>query len=188
MNRKIRERSDEELLAESRKGNAASFAELVRRYEPRIAATVHGLLGNCDEADDIGQETFIRFYQALKEFRGESSIGTYLTRIAINLSLNELKRRERKRLLFPRLTSENESKEPAIDQNFDHFEEVEMVHRALNSLKPKFRAVVVLRLMEGYSTEETAEILNIPTGTVLSRLMRAQKKLREQLHLYRKER
>jgi len=84
--------TDAELIDASRAGDNNSFKEIVKRYESRVAATVIGMLGNCPEADDVGQETFIRFYQGLDKFRGEASVGTYLTRIAINLSLNELKR------------------------------------------------------------------------------------------------
>jgi len=65
-----------------------------------VAATVIGMLGHCPEAEDIGQETFIRFYKSLDKFRGDASVGTYLTRIAINLSLNEIKRRRRQRKFF----------------------------------------------------------------------------------------
>ena len=162
-----------------------AFGELVRRYEPKVAATVIGMLGQCDEADDIGQETFIRFYHALKRFRGESTIGTYVTRIAINLSLNEIRRRERRRFLFKRIDPENEAEEPAVASNADHFDEKEIIRRAMDTLGPKFRAVAVLRLVEGYSTEETAKILHIPIGTVLSRLQRAQRKLQSVLQYYK---
>ena len=92
--------SDEQLVDAARGGDKDAFKELVGRYERRIATTVIGMLGHCAEADDVGQETFIRFYRALHSFRGESSVGSYLTRIAINLSLNELKRRKRRFSLF----------------------------------------------------------------------------------------
>lgn len=177
--------SDIELLECSRGGDVAAFGELVKRYESKVAATVIGMLGDCEEADDVGQETFIRFYHALKTFRGDSSIGTYVTRIAINLSLNELKRRERQRLFFTKVDPERENEEPAAESYAEHFEEKEILSRALETLPPKFRAVVELRLAEGYSTEETAEILQIPVGTVLSRLQRAQKKLRVILQTYK---
>ena len=80
---------------------------------------------------------------------------------------------------------ENEAEEPAVESNADHFEEKEIIRRALDTLSPKFRAVATLRLVEGYSTEETAEILHIPIGTVLSRLQRAQRKLQSVLHNYK---
>lgn len=185
MDRDLKQETDEELLRSSRNGNVVAFGELVRRYESKVAATVIGMLGQCDEADNIGQEAFIRFYRALKDFRGDSAIGTYITRIAINLSLNEIRRRERRRFLFKRIDPENEAEEPAVESNADHFEEKEIIRRALDTLSPKFRAVTTLRLVEGYSTEETAEILHIPIGTVLSRLQRAQRKLQSVLHNYK---
>lgn len=181
----LKQQTDEELLRISRKGDVAAFGELVRRYESKVAATVVGMLGRGNEADDVGQETFIRFYNALESFREEAAIGTYITRIAINLSLNELRRRKRRRLLFRAMDPDNEVEEPAIEGSSDRFEKKEIIERAMKTLNPKFRAVVTLRLIEGYSTEETARILRVPVGTVLSRLLRAQKKLQAVLHNYK---
>lgn len=180
--------SDGKLIAAAKTGDADAFKQLVKRYEPRVAATVIGMLGNCPEADDVGQETFIRFYNGLDRFRGESSAATYLTRIAINLSLNELKRRKRKSFLFFHKTNEDEEFDiPDENASTDYGDEKETVQKAIRELEPKFRSVVVLRLIDGYSTRETAQILKIPTGTVLSRLARAQKKLKELLSPYMEE-
>lgn len=169
---------DAYILKEIRNGNDAVFKELIRQYEGLVSATIIGMIGMCSEAEDIGQEVFIRFYNARHSFRGDSSIGTYLTRIAINLSLNEIKRRNRQNRFF--LNSDNEINEiedkdsnPVIDENR------EIIRRGIQKLIPKFRSVLVLRLIDGYSTEETAKILKVPIGTVLSRLARAQKKLKE---------
>ena len=171
--------NEKELVRKAKKGDKNAFRELVKRNEQRVAATVIGMMGNCPEADDLGQETFIRFYQSLDKFRGESSVGTYLTRIAINLSLNELKRRKRRNTLF---FSRNEEKmETVSDKNNrkKKNELKEIVHLGIEQLDTKYRAVVVLRLIEGYSTKETAQILHLPVGTVLSRLARAQKRLKD---------
>jgi RNA polymerase sigma-70 factor, ECF subfamily len=163
------------LINLARKGDADSFCEIVKRYEPQVAATVIGMLGHCAEADDVGQETFIRFYKALHDFRGDSGLGTYLTRIAINLSLNEIKRRRRRTWYFPKST---ESVHNILDETEpEDIEMKKLVQRSIQQLEPDFRAVLVLRLIDGYSTRETAEVLKIPEGTVLSRLARAQKKL-----------
>lgn len=171
--------TDEEIIHSIKTGNTTVFKELVKRYESRVAATVVGMLGQCAEAEDVGQETFIRFYNGLKSFQGNSSVATYLTRIAINLSLNELKRRKRRALfLYPKPVEDmGLSSDDTISTLFD--EEHEIVEKALDQLDPKFRAVVVLRLIEGFSTAETASILKLPPGTVLSRLARAQTKLKE---------
>jgi len=168
-----------ELVRSAAEGNQGSFRELVKMLEPAVASTVIGMLGNCQEAADIGQETFIRFYKALKNFRGDSDVKTYVTRIAINLSLNEIKRQKRRRVLFA-FDSEMSDK-GSEDVNFKNQEIMSSVQDALTQLKPKFRSVVVLRLIDGYSVRETGEILGIPEGTVLSRFARAQKRLKELL-------
>jgi RNA polymerase sigma-70 factor (ECF subfamily) len=144
-----------------------------------VAATVIGMLGHCPEAEDVGQETFVRFYQSLKKFRGESSVGTYLTRIAINLSLNELRRRQYRRTrFFSRAEVGMEDFPDKHDRNQSK-ELKDIVHTGIQKLDPKHRSVIVLRLINGYSTQETAQILKLPAGTVLSRLARAQMKLKE---------
>jgi RNA polymerase sigma-70 factor (ECF subfamily) len=137
------------------------------------------MLGHTTEAEDVGQETFVRFYQSLHRFRGESSIGTYLTRIAINLSLNEIRRRTRRRNLFFSKSENTIEDVPDTHDLKDQKEINTLVQWGLQKLPPKFQSVIVLRLIDGYSTEETAKILNLPVGTVLSRLARAQMKLKE---------
>ncbi|MFA6540462.1 MAG: sigma-70 family RNA polymerase sigma factor [Bacteroidota bacterium] len=170
--------TDKDLLHRARLGDQKAFTTLVQRYESRVAATVKGMLGNTDESEDIGQEVFIRFYHALHAFREEASLGTYLTRIAINLSLDELKRRKRKFLFFIPLSQEI-SKAAMTEKEISGSNDLkENLQNALQKLAPEFRAVLVLRLIDGYSTEETAKLLNLPVGTVLSRLARAQQKLR----------
>lgn len=171
--------SDENLVNDSRNGDMKAFKTLVERYEGKVAGVIKPMLGDTPEATDIGQEVFIRFYESLEKFKGESTLGTYLVRIAINLSLNEIRKRKRRSSFFS--PEEAGSHVNAEDQNKDLKEAVQY---EISKLEPEFRLVVSLRMMEGYSTEETAEILNIPLGTVLSRLSRAQKKLRSMLKKY----
>lgn len=174
--------TDQELIKQAREGSNQAFEQIIKKYESQVAATVIGMLGKCDAADDVGQEVFIRFHKSINRFREDSALGTYLTRIAINLSLNELQRRKR-RLSFFTKPEENGKLEPSNnpDDAITLNERQGLVQNAIRKLEPKFRAVIVLRLIEGYSTEETAGILTIPMGTVLSRLSRAQKKLKEKL-------
>ncbi|MBN1222295.1 MAG: sigma-70 family RNA polymerase sigma factor [Candidatus Aminicenantes bacterium] len=171
--------NEQELIASARNGDHEAFKVIVKKNESRIAATVIGMLGYCQEAEDIGQETFIRFYKSLDRFRGEAGLATYLTRIAINLSLNEIRRRKRQRKLF--FTKSDDSIEDIADaHNHNDKKEIrELIEEGLQKLPSKFRTVLVLRLIDGYSTEETAKILNIPVGTVLSRLSRGQMKLKK---------
>ncbi len=172
---------DLELVELSRKGDDHAFGVIISRYEHQIARTVIGMLGETDGAEDVGQETFIRFFRSLDKFRGDSTLGTYLTRIAINLSLNELNRRKKTLSLFFKRAEEKETMfdVPEPGDEFERLDKKEMVDKALQQLDPGFRSVVVLRLLEGYSTKETAEVLKLPLGTVLSRLSRAQEKMKE---------
>lgn len=175
-----RDITDIDLLDLIKDGDQLAFTTLVDRYRTKVAKTVFGMLGNTAESDDVGQEVFIRFYQSIDNFRGDSSVGTYLTRIAINLSLNELKKRKRKAFLFyQKNDDEHVEIDLADDLNVGEVHEnKELVEMALASLDPKFRSVVVLRLIQGYSTKETSEMLDLPQGTILSRLARAQDKLK----------
>ncbi len=170
--------TDQEIIKSVLDGEAELYRDIILKYEQQVASVIFGMIGKTPEAEDIGQETFIRFYKNLKNFRGDSGVGTYLTRIAINLSLNEIKRRKRKNMMF--MPNDNDNLEIA-DKSLgsDIKEDKELIHKAIQNLTPKFRSVIVLRLIEGYSTQETANMLKIPLGTVLSRLTRAQKKLKE---------
>jgi RNA polymerase sigma-70 factor, ECF subfamily len=170
--------TDQEIIKRVLEGETDLFREIIVKYESQVASIIYGMVGHSTDAEDIGQETFIRFYKNLKNFRGESGVGTYLTRIAINLSLNEIKRRKRKNVLFH--TNDTETLEIADNSTkISLNEDEDSIHRAIQKLTPKFRSVIILRLVEGYSTQETAKLLKIPVGTVLSRLTRAQKKLKE---------
>lgn len=172
--------TDQEIIKRVLSGETDLFRDIIVKYESQVASVIFGMIGKTPEADDLGQETFIRFYKNLKNFRGDSGVGTYLTRIAINLSLNEIKRRKRKNMLF--MTNDNENMEIADNSNnSENKDDKELINKAIQNLTPKFRSVIVLRLIEGYSTQETSNLLNIPVGTVLSRLTRAQKKLKELL-------
>ncbi len=167
---------DNELILEIKKGNTRSFQSFVEKYENNVANVCVGLLGNTPEAEEVAQEVFIKFYYKIENFRQDSSVKTYLTRIAINLSLNELKKRKRDRERYisgedMKQTIEAESTEPDLELK-------ELLEKALQMIDPPLRAIVILRLVEGNSTKETAKILKIPQGTVLSRLYRAQEQLK----------
>lgn len=183
----LKELTDYDLITLSKDGDQFAFKEIVRRYKAKIATIIYSMIGNCDEADDIGQEVFIRFYRAIDSFRGDSSLGTYLVRIAMNLSLNELKRRKRRNFFsFDKILEEGLDVEDKETSSMFK-EEREIVMLTLNKLKPNDKSVIVLRLIDGYSTEEAAEVLGIPVGTVLSRLARAQVKLKKYLLPYLSE-
>ena len=170
---------EQRLVDGARNGDQAAFRELVERYEGLVGATVIGMLGPGAEAEDTAQLTFVRFYEALSRYQGSGGVAPYVTRTAINLSLNALDRRKRRRWRFlsrdeHRGLPEPETPPPATDEG-----RRKLVRHALDQLSPEHRAVVVLRIINGYSTVETANLLGVPTGTVLSRLSRAQERLKQ---------
>lgn len=184
-NRKLTQ-TDAVLIKSSRKGNAQAFAELVKRYELIVKKTTFSMCGP-EVGQDVAQEVFIRFYRKMDQYNGDSKLSTYLTRIAIRLSLNEIERQKRSRKQEGRYLEEWNFHEK---QESGQFEMREVIDRALASLEPDFRSVVVLRLIEGYSVDETAEMLELPRGTVASRLNRAQLKLQayiQNLNAYKRK-
>src|SRR5665648_4882 len=165
--------TDEQLVDLTLKGDRLAFGEIVERYQAMVARTVKGMLGDAVFAEDIGQDAFVRLYNSLSEFRGEAKLSTYLNRIAVNLTLNEIKRRKRSGGVISLTgTGGGPDNDPADENDHDRRDAHEVINKALQMLDPKFRMVVVMRLLEGYSTKETAEVLELPQGTVLSRLSR----------------
>ena len=174
-----------ELIRRTLQGDKNAFGEIVNRYRKMVARTVKGMLGDSASAQDIGQEVFIKLYYSLPEFRGDSKLSTYIQKIAVNLTLNELKRRKRVFSIFSQKGDDEIQRHDYADSDAsDREEAVEIVNKALMGLDPGFRIVVTMRMLHGYSTRETAEILDLPVGTVLSRLYRAQEQLRIILKKY----
>lgn len=175
--------SDSELVRLSKKGDHTAFRQLVERHEQQVRATVFGMLGDVAEARDVAQEVFIRFFKSLDQFRGDAQLSTYLSRIAINLSLNELKRQQKKKQRVQFIQKNDrvlqmEDKGGGTKRSDDQ----DLIRKGLSLLEPDFRVIITLRLIEGYSVKETAELLKVPQGTIASRLARAQKKLRKVLN------
>ena len=178
--------SDDILLDRARAGDDLAFRALVERYASVVASVVIGMLGAGDDADDVGQETFIRFHGAISTFRGDAALGTYLRRIAMNLSLNALKQRRRFSL---RLVRRDQATVPLGEPTVEAYdaegaERAALVRGAVAQLGEKQRCVVVLRLLDGLSTNETAEVLELPPGTVMSRLSRGVAELQRRLDWY----
>ncbi len=180
----LNKNEEEILIARAKKGDQSAFKQIVDLHSAHLARTIKGMLGNVAESDDVGQEVFIRFYKSINQFEGKSSLKTYLTRIAINLSLNALKKRKRNYSVFESgeiaensISKFGQNKDGLLEQ--DRKDIQKLVQKALSYLDPKFRTVLVLRMIQGYSTKETAQMMDVPLGTVLSRLNSGQKKLKE---------
>ena len=172
--------SEHSLVAQAKNGDQRAFELLVRLHEESVQKVVVAMLGNVPEAQDVAQEVFIRWYQAMDRFEGRSGLRTYLTRIAINLSLNEIKRRKQKSGWMVVDNKHEVASHDFADDGTVHrnWEINDLLQKAMELLAPEFRIVLVLRLVEGYSVQETSDMLQIPEGTVASRLARAQIKLR----------
>lgn len=168
------------LVRQALEGNKKAFGEIVERYRKMVARTVKGMLGDNTYAEDIGQEVFIKLYHSLSDFRGDSKLSTYIQRIAVNFTLNEIKRRKRFFSMFAQTGNHELYEYDVADYDSQEKKEAaEIVGKALQALDPKFRVIVTMRMLQGYSTKETAEILDLPLGTVLSRLSRAQEQLKK---------
>lgn len=168
--------TDNQLIEKVLSGDINLYGDIIKRYRKQVANTVFSIVKNSELAEDIGQEVFIKMYDSLSKFKGESKLGTYITRIAINLSLNALKAKKEK------LTIDKDIEADFYNEfsynNEKSNDEIEIVKYALSSLDTAQRTIITLRMIDGYSTKETSEILNIPEGTVLSRLSRAMDKLK----------
>jgi RNA polymerase sigma-70 factor (ECF subfamily) len=175
---------DLDLVRRTLDGDSKAFSEIIRRYENMVARTVKSMLGDIQQAEDIGQDTFIRLYKSLKDFRGDAKLSTYIQRIAINQSLNEIRRKKRFLSLFYQSDDKDDLTEIDLVANDEEKEKdiKDYINLAISKLEPDFRSVVILRAIQGYSTKETAEILEVPIGTVLSRLSRAKEQLKELLN------
>ncbi len=175
--------TEEQLIAATLQGNDDAFRRIVDRYMDEVARTVTGMLGAGPEIDDVVQEVFIKLHRSLHTFRGDAALKTFIIRMAINKSLDALRKRKRMRWLQP--WAHDDPWEPPSEETSDaHLtQEEDYVHlrRAVDQLPEGQRAVVILRLLEECSTEETALILNIPYGTVLSRLKRGVDKLKKHI-------
>jgi len=177
---------DHRLIAECLKGRTAAFGELVCRYQDRLFNTVFRLVGNAEDAQDIVQDAFLNAYVSLKRFKGDAQFFTWLYRIAVNAAIS-LKRKHRVVLsIHPGAGSQRHSNEPLDDSEFskpgqglERAEEEQRIQEALNRLSPEHRAVLILKDMEDQKYETMAEILEVPIGTIRSRLHRARVELRE---------
>jgi RNA polymerase sigma-70 factor (ECF subfamily) len=178
---------DERLISLIKEGHNEAFNEIVIRYQDRIFNSILRYVGNYDDASDIIQQTFINAFKKIKGFKKQANLLTWLYKIAFNLSIDALRKRSRQRYVSFHYQKEEEEEgfQPAAESNpvsdLEKKELSEKVQSALNRLDNNLRIVVILREFEGYSYEEIASILEIPSGTVRSRLHKARLILRDKL-------
>lgn len=186
--------SERRFIARLQARDERAFNELVSLYEARVFRMVLRMLGRRDEAEDMAQEVFVQVFKAISQFRGESKLGTWIYRIAVNLCKN------RSKYLSRRHEHAQDELEPAMeraplddtktatygdvarpDHMVEGFQLESIVHRCLVELEPDFREVLVLRDIEDLTYDEIGEITGLAEGTVKSRLHRARAMLKAQV-------
>jgi RNA polymerase sigma-70 factor (ECF subfamily) len=181
------------LVAQSREGDTAAFGELVRRYEGKIFRLAQHVTQNREDAEDVLQETFMKAYEHLDQFQGNSKFYTWIVRIAVNQALMKLRRRKTDKSVSldetidtgeDTMVREIAAWDEDPEQRFSRDELGGILDTAVKSLEPPYRSVFVLRDIDELSTEETAEALGLSVPAVKSRLLRARLQLREKLTRY----
>jgi RNA polymerase sigma-70 factor (ECF subfamily) len=173
------------LLTAARSGDHEAFRRFVESHMRAVYAIGHRMMGNHDDADDIAQETFVRAWQALDRYDARFSPYTWLRTIATRLAVNELEKRRRRQTeggeRFDAAAETRQAATPDPAEELDGREARARVEQALAALPPDYRAALILRTYEELSYEEIARELEIPIGTVMSRIHRARRMLRERL-------
>jgi RNA polymerase sigma-70 factor (ECF subfamily) len=169
------------LIDACRSGKTEAFGVLVSRYQDRLYPTVFRLTGCAEDAHDLLQEAFLRAYEKLGRFHGESSFYTWIYRIAINLALSDRRKRRHESKAGPLGDPTDARVEDDPAGPLERAERDARIQEALDALAPDHRAVVVMKEFDGLHYEEIAATLGVPVGTVRSRLHRARCELRDLL-------
>lgn len=178
------------LVNRARTGDMRAFSDLVTRYDRKIFRLAKHITQSDEDAEDVLQETFLKAFEHLGEFQGNSKFYTWIVRIAVNESLMKLRKRKSDRTVSIDESidtgEETVVREIAVweenpEQRYSREELRDILDKAVDSLRPAFRTVFVLRDIEDLSTEETAAVLNLSIPAVKSRLLRARLQLREKL-------
>jgi RNA polymerase sigma-70 factor (ECF subfamily) len=188
--------TDNDLIKLILQGDKDKFRILVEQYQQMLFRTIMGFLHNKDDADDLTQEVFIQAYTSLSRFKGEATFSTWLYRIAVNASLNKVRKSSKNIILqridalfgaekakeHPFTLSDTENPENIIIRQ----EHVEWIQKALDTLPENQRTAIILSKYDNFSQREIAEIMNTTEGAVEALLQRAKKNLREKLVFSRK--
>jgi RNA polymerase sigma-70 factor (ECF subfamily) len=186
MNGTMRERPDESLVAEAKQGSLDAFSELVRRVQEQVYAVIFAMTRNHQDTDDLMQETFLSAYRALSGFAGRARFSTWTHRIAVNLTLNHLKRkgREKGRTSLDEgvaIPGQSGPAAPSPESASLGTELREKLDLAVAALAPIYRATFTLVVLQGMAHAEAAAVLGCSENTVSWRMHKARKMLQERL-------
>jgi RNA polymerase sigma-70 factor, ECF subfamily len=173
---------EQDLIIEIKEGSHDAFRVLVQTHMKQVYDIAFSILGDHDDADDVAQEAFVNVHRSLAKFRGDSEFGTWLYRIVKNCALNRLKQRKRKQRREVELAFADDEM-VSVNTGVASTEDTRLhVERALHELPTLQRAVVMLRHINGLSTQQVSRILDCSEGTVKTHLHRGLKKMRDRLH------
>jgi RNA polymerase sigma-70 factor, ECF subfamily len=190
--RQVYETSDEHLVELAKAGNSQAFEVLIRRYAKKVHFAAYRITENREDAEDVVQETIIRAYSRLKNFEGRSQFGSWFTAIAINEALLCLRRRKKQRIYITLYAEDDQEHvlsdfpdtRPNVEDTVGSWELAAMLENATDRLPPPLHSVFCLRIFDEMSTKEAARTLGLSVGAVKSRMLRANRHLREQLAKY----
>ena len=185
--------SDKELILRFQQGDELAYVELVNRYRDRLINFVFRFVGSFEEAEDIVQDTFVKLYQKKDYYRPISSFSTWIFTIASNLAKTELRKRKRRKVSYlSQIGIEEKDFDIPVEDTTDEETVGEytesQIQDAIQSLQLHFRTALILRDIEELSYEEISKILDVPLGTIKSRINRARLQLQEKLHHVHKDR
>lgn len=187
--------NDPELVARTQGGDPTAFDELVVRYTPRLYGLIYNMTSNHEDTNDLLQDVFAKAYRSICSFRGKSSFSTWMHSIAVNMSINFLKKRKRRQhpsLNDPDSSIENDPDFIAATSQGDPLNEISIhelqkkLNAAMGKLSHDHRAVVTMFDIQGTPHSEIAKILGVSEGTVRSRLFYAHRQLQNSLHEFKK--
>ncbi|WP_102349491.1 RNA polymerase sigma factor SigW [Bacillus sp. Marseille-P3661] len=176
-------------IKQVKKGDQNAFAEIVELFKDKVYQLCYRMIGNAHEAEDLAQEAFIRAYVNIHSYDINRKFSTWLYRIATNLSIDRLRKRKPDYYLDAEIQgtegltmySHLQSDEPLPEESVESLEFQEMIQSEINELPPMYRSVIVLKYIEELSLKEISEILDIPIGTVKTRIHRGREALRKKL-------
>lgn len=174
--------TDDELLERIRHGDSTALDDLLRRHHPRIHSVCFRILGHRSDADDAAQNALVSIVRKLDSFDGRSTFSTWTYRIATNAALDEMRRRRRRPRPSRKAEEINEHlADPAAERAGDVLENRQLVEDALARLPEEYRVAVVLRDVADLEYDQIAEVLDVPIGTVRSRIARGRARLADSL-------
>ncbi len=184
---RYQDHTDEQVIKAFQEGEETAFVELVNRYKDRLVNFVYRFLNDMDEAEDLVQETFFKVYKNKHAYREIAKFSTWIYTIAGNLARSELRKRKRRQTYtMSDLSYDNQQFNPVDTGPTPEqvvFNDIvgETIHAAIQALPEPFKSIIILRDIQELSYEDISTILDIPMGTVKSRVNRARLKLQEML-------